>query len=214
MKKFLNPFVYYSGGVTLTIGLLGMVAMVGVAGATDQTFRGLISYGIGERVYWQLAGQLFAGWLLFSGILYGAARLFSASHVRWVDIAGNQALAKLSGLSLLLFACLYSPQQLLHDTEAIQQMDLSQLQNWTPPIGMLLAGGWGICVLVWFFAWSWMGFSIAANMHGKKAVGIYIGCYLLAEGLIFGCDLLAKALTSGCPPLVEGLASVCTSLLQ
>lgn len=192
MKKLLNPFTYLSGEVTLALGLAGMAVMIWTAGATQQTFRGILSFGIGERTWLQLAGQLLAGWAILSGMLYAAARIFSPSRIRLVDIAGNQAMAKLPNLLTLLSAVVYSPQQLLQDVEAIKQLDLTEMQAYQPPVGMVLSGVVSIVVLVWFFAWSWQGFSIAANLRGRKAVFVYIGSFLIAEVL----------------------ASVCTSLLQ
>ena len=184
MKKLINPFTYYSGGTTLAIGVAGMALMVWIAQATGQTFRGLISIGIGESSWLQLAGQLLAGWALFSALLYAAARIFSPSQIRLIDIVGNQAMARLPYLVLLLFELLYSTPQLLHDAEEIRQLNFAEMTSYTPPIGLVLSGVVGIVVLVWFFAWSWMGFSIAANLRGKRAAAIYIGCYLLAEGLM------------------------------
>lgn len=184
MKKLINPFTYYSGGTTLAIGVVGMALMVWIAQATGQTFRGLTSIGIGESSWLQLAGQLLAGWALFSALLYAAARIFSPSQIRLIDIVGNQAMARLPYLVLLLFELLYSTPQLLHDAEEIRQLNFAEMTSYTPPIGLVLSGVVGIVVLVWFFAWSWMGFSIAANLRGKRAAAIYIGCYLLAEGLM------------------------------
>lgn len=190
MKKFLNPFVYYSGGATLTAGMIIMAAMVAVAGATGQTFRGIFSFGIGELAWWRLAVQLLAGWLIFSGVLYGAARLFSPSQIRLIDIAGNQALAKLPGLLMMLTILLYSPQRLLDEISVVLQNDTAALQHYTPSAGVLLTGVIGIVVLIWFFVWSYRGFAIAANLHGKKGAFVYIGSYLIAELLASGCTSL------------------------
>lgn len=184
MKKLLHPFTYLSGEVTLALGLAGMAGMVWLACATQQTFRGILSFGIGEQPWWQLAAHLLAGWAIFSILLYAAARSCSPSHIRFVDIAGNQAFAKLPNLLSLLSAVVYSPQQLLHDAEAIKQLNFTEMQAYQPPVGMVLSGVVALVVLVWFFAWSWQGFSIAANLRGKKAVCLYIGCYLLAEVLM------------------------------
>lgn len=172
MKKLVNPFIYFSGGTTLGIGILIMAAMVLTAGLTGQTFRGILSYGIGNYPYWRLTLHMFGGWAAFSLLLYAAARIFSPSKVRLIDIAGNQALAKLPGL-LMLLSCIFVKDELM-------QM-LSGETPILPSATLQLTGIVGIIVLVWFFAWSWTGFSIAANMRGIKAVAIYIVCYILAE---------------------------------
>ena len=177
MKKLLNPFVYYSGGTTLCVGIVIMAAMVGIAGFTGQTFRGILSYGIGDYPYWRLALHLFGGWAIFSLLLYAAARAFSPSRVRMVDIAGNQALAKLPGL-LMVICCAIFAKQIIAETEQIMHGEVA-----APSASLIFTGVVGLVVLVWFFAWSYNGFSIAANMRGRRAIGIYIVCYLLAETL-------------------------------
>ena len=186
MKKLLNPFVYYSGGITLAVGLIGMAAMVAAAYATGQTFRSIISLGVGERSWLQLAGHLFVGWLLFSAILYGAARLFSPSRIRIIDIAGNQALAKLPGLPLLLATAAISD-PLFDNPAQFEQLSIAEMMAHVLSVKIILASIAAMALLVWFFCWSWLGFSIAANLRGGKSVGIYIGCYLLAEVLAAFC---------------------------
>lgn len=44
-----------------------------------------------------------------------------------------------------------------------------------------------------FFAWSWQGFSIAANLRGGRAVACYVVCYLLAEALAGWCTATIAA---------------------
>lgn len=190
MKKFIDPFTYFSGGTTLAIGTVIMLCMIAIAGISDQTFRGISSYGIGELSYPRLALQLFSGWAIFSAMLYGAARRFSPSHIRIVDIAGNQALAKLPSLFILIVGALYPVEKTMADLEQLQALSIGELVNFTPPIGLLVFGIVASALLVWFFAWSWRGFSIAANLRGGRAVGIYIGCYLLAELLAGWCTRL------------------------
>lgn len=187
MKKLLDPFTYFSGGTTLSIGLLVMAGMVAIAGATGQTFRGVISLGIGDLSYLRLAGQLLAGWGIFSGLLYGAGRWFSASRIRIIDIAGNQATAKLPWLVLLLCSPIYPSEQIAGDLEQLQNANLLELQSFVLSAGLLVYASIALVMLVWFFAWSWRGFSIAANLRGGRAVGLYIGCYLLAEALAGWC---------------------------
>ncbi len=187
MKKLLDPFTYFSGGTTLSIGLLVMAGMVAIAGATDQTFRGVISLGIGDLSYLSLAAQLLAGWGIFSGLLYGAGRWFSKSRIRIVDIAGNQALAKLPWFFLLLCSPIYPPEQITSDVERLQNTNLLELSSFVPSTALFVYTTIALILLVWFFAWSWRGFSIAANLRGGRAVGLYICCYLLSEVLAGWC---------------------------
>lgn len=189
MKKLLNPFIYFSGGTTLCVGLAAMAAMVLLAGFTDQTFRGILSIGVGERPFWRLALHLAGGWMIFSLLLYGAARAFSPSRIRFVDIAGNQALAKMPGLLMLTFGAIFM-KEMMAEVEQLMHAGQSEMPADIPSVNLLVVGVAGIVAIVWFFAWSWNGFSIAANMRGRRAVGIYIVCYILAEVLSgFVCQI-------------------------
>ena len=189
MKKLINPFIYFSGGTTLCTGLVVMAAMVVIAGLTGQTFRGVISYGIGDYPFWRLALHLAGSWVIFSLLLYGAARAFSPSKVRLIDVAGNQALAKLPGMLILIYGA-FSLDEVMNEANLLMQKDMAALQNYSPSANILLLSFVAIIATIWFFAWSWNGFSIAANMRGRRAIGIYIVCYLLAEVLSgFVCQI-------------------------
>ncbi len=180
MKKICDPFTYYSGGVTLAAGLVAMAVMVAVAWMTGQTFRGVISIGLGDLPLWRLGLQRLAGWAVLSVVLYGAAAWFSASRVRVIDVAGNQALALLPFAVLLLLGLIPGlgiPEELkLQLQQGISDPTLLQ-----PTAGLLVFGIVSVIMLVWFFIWSWRGFSVAANLRGAKAAGIYICAFLVAE---------------------------------
>lgn len=186
MKKLLDPFTYYSGGTTLCAGAAIMAAMVVTAGCTGQTFRGVTSLGVGEQPMGLLALHLTAGWAIFSALLYGGALWLSASRVRIIDIAGNQALAKLPYL-LLLFGTLLYPMQTM-------EADLQVLSGWTPdltsatpqqmppvPLRLTLYGMGAVICLTFYLFWSWRGFSIAANLRGWRAAALYVAALLLAD---------------------------------
>ncbi len=181
MKKILNPFTYFSGGTTLSVGAVIMAAMIVTAHLTGQTFRGVISIGIGHMSYGRLALQLLAGWAVFSALLYGAGRWLSPSHIRLIDIAGNQALAKLPFCVLLICSLCYPIEKMTGDLTEIQSLNFSEINHYIPSIGLMLYSVAALLMVVWFFVWSYRGFAIAANLRGWRAAGSYIGCYLLAE---------------------------------
>ncbi|MCM1352311.1 MAG: hypothetical protein NC250_06230 [Alistipes senegalensis] len=197
MKKFLDPFTYFSGGTTLTAGTVIMVAMIVTAHLTGQTFRSVISIGIGHLSYVQLALQLLAGWAVFSAMLYGAARWLSPSHIRLIDIAGNQALAKLPFCVLLICSRFYPIEKMMGDLTEIQSLNLSEIDHYAPSAGLILYSVVALLMVVWFFVWSYRGFAIAANLRGWRAAGSYIVCYLLAEVLAGWCTSETATLCFG-----------------
>ncbi len=186
MKKFYDPFTYYSGGTTLAAGLVVMAATVAVAALTQQTFRGVISIGLGDLPVWRLGLQRLAGWLLLSATLYGAAAWFSPSRVRAIDVAGNQALAFLPFLVLLLVSMIPGlgiPEELKQQLEQ-GAIDPAMLQS---AVGLVVFGFVSVFMLVWFFVWSWRGFSVAANLRGARGAGLYVCAFLVAEVLAGLC---------------------------
>lgn len=185
MKKLLNPFVWYSGEKTLAAGAVGLLASVLVARWGGVTFRGVVSSGYGALSVGQLLGQAVAGWLALSALLYGAARIFSKSRVRAVDLFGNQLFAR---LAMLPVVCLAALPGIRRATERLAAMAPEQVAPVTPELLPMLAFGLAaLALLVGFFAWSWSGFSVAANLRGGKAAGVYVVCYLLAEVLAGWC---------------------------
>lgn len=190
MKKLLNPFVWYSGEKTLAAGAVGLLASVLVARWGGATFRGVVSSGYGALSAGQLLGQAVAGWLVLSALLYGAARIFSKSRVRVVDLFGNQLFAR---LALLPLTCLGALPCIRRATERLAAVAPEQIVSIAPEMLPMLAFGLvSLALLVAFFAWSWLGFSVAANLRGGKAAGIYVVCYLLAE-VLAGCCTSAIA---------------------
>lgn len=179
MKKLLTPFVYLSGEWTLAAGAVGALATLSVARWGGVTFRGVISSGYGALTLGQLTLQLLAGWVIFSALLYAASLFWSKSKVRAVDLFGNQLFARIAFLPMSVVAALPAMRRLSEELLAVAPLELNPAALDLPLLlGMALVA---LLSLVWFFAWSWQGFSVAANLRGGKAVAIYVGCYLLAE---------------------------------
>lgn len=186
MKKLIDPFKYFSGGATLAAGVAGMLVMVVLARLFGATFRGVVSEGIGTLSYWQLALQQAAGWGVFSLLLYVAARLFSRSKIRAVDVFGYQALARIPFVFVLLGSALPTIRQAMEGMMALTPEELmtqspDELVTSAILLVITIFGLFSLLMLVWFFWWSYRGFATAANLKGGKAAAIYVGCYLLAE---------------------------------
>ena len=184
MKKLIDPFRYFSGGATLAAGSAGMLLMVFLALWSGATFRGVVSQGFGDLAFWRLLLQQVAGWGVFSLLLYGAALLFSRSKIRAVDIFGNQALARVPFLLILIGSMVFPVLRMTKEMMSLAQEEI--LAN-VDLAGLTLFGFFALAVLVWFFWWSYRGFVVAANLRGGKAVAIYIVCYLLAEAAAGWC---------------------------
>ena len=126
MKKLIDPFRYFSGGATLAAGSAGMLLMVFLALWSGATFRGVVSQGFGDLAFWRLLLQQVAGWGVFSLLLYGAALLFSRSKIRAVDIFGNQALARVPFLLILIGSMVFPVQDRCHTTPPLRLQRINQ----------------------------------------------------------------------------------------
>lgn len=177
MKKLINPFNYLSGEKTLAIGVAGLLVMALTAWYYGDVFRGVVSSGYGDLAFWQLVLQQLAGWGIFASLLYLAARLLSTSKIRAVDIYGNQLFARIPFLIILLGGAIPVIKSLTTEMETMTALEITAMDI-TP---VLLFGFLALAVLIWFFVWSYQGFSVAANLRGGKAAAAYIVSYLLAE---------------------------------
>lgn len=177
LKKIIDPFNYYSGERTFAVGVVGLFAAALVNRLGGETTRGIVSSGYGDLSFIQALCQILAAWLILGTLLYIAARLLSKSKIRMVDLYGNQLLARIALLPVLLLGALASLR-----TAALQLAETSP-QELTAhlPIGLIGFGFAAIICLIWFYLWSYRGYAVAANLKGWKAVVSYIVCYLLAE---------------------------------
>ncbi len=177
MRKALNPFIWLSGEKSLATGIIGAILTGGVAWAGGESFRGVISQGYAELTLWQTLLQSLAGWAVLSSLLYAAALGLSRSKVRAIDLYGNQLMARIAMLPLFCVGAIpsireWSLSMLTMSPEQILRTDM------TPMAVMAFIA---IVAVVWFFIWSYQGFSVAANLRGWKGGVSYVVCYLAAE---------------------------------
>lgn len=177
MKKLIFPFRYYSGEKTLVAGLVLMVLSTVLASVAGTTFRGVVSQGIGALGFGLLLLQWLAGWLVLSALLYAAARIFSHTRTRIIDLVGNQAWARLPLLFMLLGGMLPVVRRTIDAMAGMTPTDMMQLDL----MWVTIYGFFALVMLVWFLWWSYCGFAVATNLRGGKGVAIYIVCYILAE---------------------------------
>lgn len=177
LKKIIDPFNYYSGERTFAVGVVGLFAAALVNRLGGETTRGIVSSGYDDLSFIQALCQILAAWLILGTLLYIAARLLSKSKIRMVDLYGNQLLARIALLPVLLLGALASLR-----TAALQLAETSPQELAAHlPIGLIGFGFATLICLIWFYLWSYRGYAVAANLKGWKAVVSYIVCYLLAE---------------------------------
>lgn len=91
MKKILfNPFQFIAGTKALIIGVIVIILTAICNYFVNKPFTFLINWSMIRTIIESLAG-----WFLFSTLLYILGRIFSKSRIRFIDVLGTQALARI-----------------------------------------------------------------------------------------------------------------------
>ena len=178
MKKFLNPFEYIAGWQALAAGTVALVATAAVATFTGQSFNAFMHIWYADIAFWQALAQQLVCWLIFSTLLYVAARIFSHSRVRALDIYGTNLFARIPVLPMLAAVCIPGRSSF---TGISAQSTVEQLQQQFAVGLMLVYGILAIAFLVWFYWWSYKAFTVSANLKGNRALVIFVICYIIAS---------------------------------
>ena len=175
MKKFLNPFEYIAGWQALAVGATAMLVKAVVACLTGQSFDGIMHITYVDVAFWQTLAQQLVCWLVFATLLYAAARIFSRSRVRALDIYGTNLFARIPVL-LMLFTLFLIGRDLIDAIMSGAVVEAAAANSGR----LLLAGVVNIVLLVWHYVWSYNAFSVSSNLKGARAVAIFVVCYLIA----------------------------------
>lgn len=175
MKKLVNPFDYIAGWQALAAGAAAMAVKALVAALSGQSFDGLLHITYADVTFWQVLAQQIVCWLVLSTLLYAAARLFSRSRVRAIDIYGTNLFARIPIVPMLLTTFLLGREL----TDALMSADAVEVAMANSG-RLLMVGVLNIVLMVWYFAWSYRAFSVSANMRGWRAAAIFTVCYVAA----------------------------------
>ena len=133
--------------VTLTVGGAGLLAAALVNRLGGETTRGIVSTGYADLSLGQAIAQPLAAWLIFASLLYLAARMLSKSRIRIVDLYGNQLLARIALLPVVLIGALPSLR-----TAALQLAETAPQELAAHlPTGLICYGFATLLFLVWFY---------------------------------------------------------------
>lgn len=179
MKKFLNPFRYLAGAKALAIGSIFILATSVLLHAASMVQDNLLHFAFVPHLsFLQVLLVQVVLWVLTALLLYGAGAILSRSKIRPIDIFGTTAFAQLPLLLLNLpflssrFAA-FIGKDLLNDVQA----------------GLLPTGGelallllfvlYGLALLVLYWVWNYRAYSVSCNVHGSKAVVLYIAALVV-----------------------------------
>jgi len=173
MKKWLfNPFEYVAGGKALVIGLVCM-AIAAVTGYYANThFDGVLhmNRSMPHLLIMTISEQVVC-WLCVVLTFFIAAKIFSRSAIRFIDVAGTVALARWPAImQLILGMGLDIPKT--SSPEALAQ----RISAVTIVCALL-----SVAFVVWMVTLFYNAFKVSCNIKGGKGVAIFIVSLLLAD---------------------------------
>ena len=181
-----NPFTRVERPRALLVGLIVIVASGPAASLGGLHFDGLPdftpTYG---APLWLPVGEGLVTWLVFSGLIGFVAHVLAPRPVRFVDIAGSQALARFP----LLVAALLCALPAMRRANADILATVAEGGPIVPPPAwaFLVAAVVGFSCGIWMLWLMWRGFSVACRLRGGRAVVIFAAVFVVAR---FASDLL------------------------
>jgi len=170
-KWLFNPFIYIAGEQALFVGWVVMLLASGIASFSKTHFDGALDVHFGAETAFLISLlEQFVAWLSVTTVFYFFALVFSKSKIRFIDIAGTMALAR---VITLIFAILgFLP---------IWNVSLDN------PIMLLPGALLTLLPAIWMIALMFNAFSVSANIRASKAVICFILGLLSAEILSKVC---------------------------
>lgn len=140
-----------------------------------------------ERLWMSTVEQLVV-WVVFAVVLYLIAIVVSKSRVRLVDVATFNLFARIPfDLSLVMFAIPEIKAKMWFfqkQAEAMSKGDMSQAGAIINDMWFMTAVGIvSLLFSVWYFFWSYKGFSESTNIKNGKGVILFILAYVVAYAL-------------------------------
>ncbi len=184
MKKWLfNPFEMIAGWTSLLIGI-GIILITGVIcffgklhldgaidlhGGTDTNLTISFSEGI-------------INWLIVTIMMYITGRIVSKSTIRFIDVAGTQAMARFPYLAASLATFIFPAEKILEYIEwkIYKRGDVVELSN----MDIILIGVQAMLTIacaVWLIVLMYKAYSVSCNLKGSKGIFSFIAALLAAE---------------------------------
>lgn len=174
MKKWLfNPFTYIAGTKALIMGIAGMLVTAIVGYYSKTHFDGAIDIhaaAVRAPLSCHLIEQAI-DWGLLVVVFYLSGLFLSRSSVRFIDVAGTTAMARVP----LLLAAIAG-----FGVHAPASTNLQDILNSITPM-MIVFGIISIALAIWMIALLYNAYTISTNVKGSKAVVSFIAGLLIAE---------------------------------
>ncbi len=176
INKLINPFRYIAGYKSLTIGLLIIFCTSLVSAFSHKHFPDIISVKTSPGYpFLYLLIENTSIWIVFSTILYVLSISFSKSAVRFVDIFGTQAFARLPYF-LVSFVGFSGSLKLFNQHilwTALQRGEPVDLSILDATIAVLLLV-FTLLMTVWVILLMFNAFKVSSNIKGSRLFLLFI----------------------------------------
>ncbi len=176
MKKWLfNPFVYVAGGKALFIGTVIMLLTAVLCFYSNTHFDAILHMHPGAPHH-PLSSYFidqFVGWSCLVVVFFVAAKIFSPSSIRFIDVAGTMALARWPAAILAILGFGISIPHTMDPDKLVAGLTAATV------VCSLLS----LVFVVWMVALFYNAFTVSCNMKGGKAVGVFVVGLLAADAL-------------------------------
>ena len=184
MKKWLfNPFEIIAGFTSLFIGL-GIILLSSVICYFGKVhLDGVLDLHAGSNTTWVIAfGEGIINWLSITLILFITGLIISKSSIRFIDVAGTQALARFPYLIASLASFLFPTEKVLKFVEwkflkKGEAVDLGSMDIIFFALVTLIM----LACAIWIIVLMYRAYSISCNVKGAKGIISFIAGLLVAE---------------------------------
>ena len=185
-KWLFRPSEYVSDFKALFIGLVAILLSGIINNFSSTHFDGVLDVHIGaeQQTSWLFVGEGFINLICISGLLFLSGKIFSLSSIRFIDVIGTQAMARIP-LLIVALSTLLIPHQ------AVDEFIMAKALNVKADVSiethqvllfvvlMLIL----VLMIIWMVVLMYRAFSVSCNLKGAKGIWIFILALLVAESI-------------------------------
>lgn len=181
MKTWLyNPFEYIAGYKALLIGLAVMTLSTLIGTLNNTHFDGSVDVHIGLHGPLSLFfTEAFVSWFVTAVLFYLAGIMLSDSHIRFIDVIGTMAFARIPLIISVLAGFFPVMQQIAQLDPSKPGESIQQLISILPVL--ILASVPLVASMIWTITLMFNAYRISCNLKGARLIASFIITLILAE---------------------------------
>ncbi len=178
-----NPFQKVSGVKALVVGLVLILAAGFIGSLSTLHFNGVLDFNTGMEVpLWFTLCEGLVAWLVMGVMLFFAGMIVAKGRVSFLDVFGNQALARFPTLVIALMALIPGYKIVGEKLTAIM-LDPTKL-NMESLAGL---GAFGVLAIIallmvlWMIVLMYRAFAVSCKIKGGRAIAAFMAVIVVGE---------------------------------